>query len=185
MKLTSLYVILFGLSLTACGKIQQQKTDWEPSVKQRQAFTYWLRATLERLDGEAHTEYQVHDDSLAFSVRRFVDTLVSGERWPGVVGMQAVLQTLEDYGEYPSPPFRIRYTYQSLYTISPVERLLWEETVDVEDVEVSKQGSRMEYFIIRGRLSDKITRTWQRGDTVVRKTRFVWDKENKLVKEEY
>lgn len=183
---THLLRLSIVLLLAACH--QPEVPVEEPSLyseEQVTAFKYWLKATLSRLDVQDGVTYTVGDDSLNLSIRWPVDTMVTSDRWADLPKLSAILTMLEEYQEYPKPPFRIRYVYLNTYVISPVTHLLYEETDELENMIVTTRDTSIEYSYIRGRFSEKVTKVPQAGgDTLLRRTHFLWEG-NRLIKKDY
>lgn len=158
-------------------------------------FKKWLIDTLKILDTAIvnfnnksqgiKKGFSIASDSLGLSVKNIYDLPFYSNTFKKSDEVQKLLSVLKDYNENPQGQYILRFKVDYYFTPSPVPKLLYDMTLDMEDVQVSEQHGKKNtrYEIVRGRISEKHVSTLLKdGSQKEERINFLW-KGSKLIKE--
>jgi hypothetical protein len=86
-----------------------------------------------------------------------------------------IVDLLKEYDELPYNDYQISFENEMFFFPSSIERLSYEWVNEINQLKILKKDKISEYYLVRGRLSNKVETIDNNGIKTIVQTEFIWN----------
>jgi hypothetical protein len=190
MKIHSMLIFIVFLQIACSGKTREKKTDHHinksvqtyQNEKSDTKFKIWLNDTLVKLQiwekelagSIIKKELKLSKDSLSLQMN--TTFLLNFDNLSSLHPQEKnIVDLLKEYDELPYNDYQISFENEMFFFPSSIERLSYEWVNEINQLKILKKDKISEYYLVRGRLSNKVETIDNNGIKTIVQTEFIWN----------